>query len=142
MFSFWKSPSNSNVFDRDNNKKYRWELGTGVLLYFLLTITQGWSYHLWQLDESRWRAIIALSPMMGIAVCLWAGWRMYKRVDEFQRRIMNEDITIAAFGTAFITFGYGFLEQIGFPRLTMFWVWGVLGTLWIMVYWGNRLFRR
>lgn len=142
MFRFWKNASSTNAFERENNKKYRWEMGVGMLLYFILTVAQGWSYHLWQWDEGPWRVAVALAPMTAILLCVWAGWRMYRRVDELQRRIINEDMTVAAFGTAVITFGYGFLEQVGFPRLSMFWVWGVLGSLWIIVHWANRLIGR
>ena len=47
-------------------------------------------------------------------------------MDEYQRMQMLETISIAAAITAGVSFTYGFLESAGFPRLSMFAVWGVL----------------
>lgn len=41
-------------------------------------------------------------------------------------------ITVAFFGTAVLSFGYGFVENAGAPRLSMFAVWPLMGTLWIV----------
>ena len=41
-----------------------------------------------------------------------------------------EGLAIAAAVTAGLTFTYGFLESAGFPKVSMFWVWGVMGTVW------------
>ena len=38
--------------------------------------------------------------------------------------------TIAAAITACLSITYGFLESAGFPKLSMFWVWGVMGLVW------------
>jgi hypothetical protein len=35
--------------------------------------------------------------------------------------------------TAGLTFTYGFLEGAGFPKLSMFWVWGLMGGTWAAV---------
>ncbi|MFT3691402.1 hypothetical protein [Paenirhodobacter sp.] len=49
---------------------------------------------------------------------------------------------IAFAGTALITFGYGFLEGTGLPRLSMFAVWPLMGTIWfICVMLGRLRFR-
>ena len=77
MFRFWTNSFGMNAFDRENTRKYRWELGLGILLYFILVIAQGWSYHLWKIDEGPWRIAAALAPMLGVFVSVWAGWRMF-----------------------------------------------------------------
>jgi hypothetical protein len=51
-------------------------------------------------------------------------------MDEFQRLRALESIAVAAAVTAGLTFTYGFLEGLGFPRLSMFWVWGITGITW------------
>ncbi len=51
-------------------------------------------------------------------------------MDEFVRLRSLESIAVAAAVTAGLTFTYGFLESAGFPRLSMFWVWGIMGFTW------------
>ena len=41
-----------------------------------------------------------------------------------------EGLAVAAAVTAGLTLTYGFLESAGFPKLSMFWVWGVMGPVW------------
>ena len=41
-----------------------------------------------------------------------------------------ESIAIGAAVTAALSLTYGFLESAGFPKLSMFWVWPVMGLVW------------
>lgn len=78
------------------------------------------------------RAVIALLPVMpGLLVC-WVIVRSLGRMDELQRRIQLESFAVAFAGTALVTFSYGFLEGVGFPRLSLFVVWPVMCTLWVL----------
>ena len=56
-----------------------------------------------------------------------------RRSDEFIRKTTLEHIAIAAAITAGWTFTYGFLENAGFPRLSMFTVWPVMGAAWALL---------
>jgi phosphate/sulfate permease len=52
-------------------------------------------------------------------------------VDEFQRRIQSEAITISAGVVGFGSFAYGFLEEwAGFPHLPLIWVLPALIGVW------------
>jgi hypothetical protein len=51
---------------------------------------------------------------------------------------MLETIAIAFAITGGVTFTYGFLENAGYARLSMFTVWGVMGLSWGLA----SLFRR
>jgi hypothetical protein len=53
-------------------------------------------------------------------------------MDEFMRLRSLEGIAIAAAVTAGLSLSYGFLESAGFPRVSMFWVWGVMGVTWAL----------
>ncbi len=66
-------------------------------------------------------------------LALWAIIRQFKRVDEFVRLRTLENVAIAAAVTAGATFSYGFLENAGFPRLSMFAVWPLMGAVWAVV---------
>lgn len=79
-----------------------------------------------------WRDVIALSPMLACAAAAWVILRELRRMDELQRRIQLEALGFAFAGTALLSFSYGFLEGLGYPRLTMFTVWPVMAVLWVV----------
>lgn len=76
------------------------------------------------------RLLVLISPMIGFGLMLWVLVRQYRRMDEFIRQQLMENCAIAAGVTAALTFTYGFLEGAGYPRLSMFTVWVLLGTSW------------
>ena len=79
-----------------------------------------------------WRDLLALSPMIPAASVAWVVLRELRRMDELQRRIQLEALGFAFAGTAILTFSYGFLEGLGYPRQSMFMVWPLLAVLWIV----------
>lgn len=72
------------------------------------------------------RTLVLVSPMIGFGAAIWAIARHLSRIDEYLRQKMLENIALAAAITAGLSFTYGFLENAGFPRLSMFTVWCVL----------------
>ncbi|MGI2035152.1 hypothetical protein ACRQ1B_22475 [Rhizobium panacihumi] len=79
-----------------------------------------------------WATVVSLIPMMpalGVAVAVM---RQLRASDELQRRIQLEALSLAFAGTALITFSYGFLENVGYPKLSMFYVWPLMAVLWII----------
>lgn len=76
------------------------------------------------------RLLVLASPMLGFALMFWALVRHYSRMDEFIRRLFLENVTMAAAVTAGLTFTYGFLEVAGYPKLSMFSVWMLMGASW------------
>ena len=113
------------------NKQYLKELAAALALYGLMLVG---SIEL--LDHvtvaAPWRDVIALSPMVGGLACAWAILRELRRMDELQRRIQLEALGFSFAGTAILTFSYGFLEGLGYPKLSMFTVWPILAALWII----------
>lgn len=119
--------------EKDAARKYRTELGAAMLLYMAVlfgSITLGRS-----MPESLGRTLLLLSPGIPVLLAVWAIARHFRRMDEFIRLRSLESLAIAAAVTAGLTFTYGFLESAGFPRLSMFWVWGVMGGTWAVVSW-------
>ena len=82
------------------------------------------------LEEGLTRTLVLTSPMVGFFLAIWAVARQLKRVDEYMRQFLLENIAIAAGVTAAVTFTYGFLENAGYPRLSMFAVWVLMGSVW------------
>lgn len=79
-----------------------------------------------------WATVVSLAPMLpalGVAVAVM---RQLRASDELQRRIQLEALSLAFAGTALITFSYGFLENVGYPKLSMFFVWPLMAVLWII----------
>jgi len=79
-----------------------------------------------------WRDLVALSPMLAAVAMPWVILRELRRMDELQMRIQLEALGFSFAGTAVLTFSYGFLEGLGYPRLSMFSVWPVMAVLWIV----------
>jgi hypothetical protein len=79
------------------------------------------------------RTIVLLSPMIGFPLMIRAIARHVARIDEYQRLRMLESVALAFAITGAVTFSYGFLETAGFPKLSMFAVWIVMGASWGLV---------
>jgi hypothetical protein len=79
------------------------------------------------------RTLIEVSPMIPFLLVVSVIVRGLRRLDEYQRLQALENIAIAAGVTAGWTFTYGFLENAGFPMLSMFDVWPVMGAVWGVV---------
>lgn len=76
------------------------------------------------------RVLLALAPTVGILAMALAIVRWIRSADEFQRQRLTQAVAFAAVATAVWTMSYGFLETIGFPRLSMFWVWPIMAAMW------------
>ena len=113
------------------NKRYFMELTAALVVYGLMLV--GSIELLTRVPVAApWRDVIALSPMLACAAAAWVILRELRRMDELQRRIQLEALGFAFAGTALLTFSYGFLEGLGYPRLSMFTVWPVMAALWIV----------
>ena len=85
------------------------------------------------MDAGLPRTIVLLAPMLGFGLMIRAIARHVARIDEYQRMRMLESVALAFAITGAVTFSYGFLETAGFPKLSMFSVWIVMGASWFLV---------
>jgi hypothetical protein len=116
------------MIERDIKRKYFQELGGALAIYVAvlfgsLTLAQGF-------DSGVARTLLLLTPLVPVVLGVWAVARQFRRMDEFVRLRSLESVAIAAAVTAGWTLTYGFLENAGFPKLSMFWVWPVMGLVW------------
>ena len=112
-------------------RAYRNELWTAIAVYVVLlagSIRFGRP-----LDDGPLRTIVLLAPMIGFGLMIRAIARHVARIDEYQRQRLLEGIALAFAITGAVTFSYGFLETAGFPKLSMFSVWMVMGASWALV---------
>ena len=80
--------------------------------------------------DEWWRVPVALAPVVPAVFGLLAFVRFLGRIDELERRIQLEAIGFGFGGTAVLTFGYGFLENAGFPHLNWVYVFPMMIFLW------------
>lgn len=119
------------MYEQKVKRAYNIELWSSIAVYaviLVLSIRYGRP-----LADGPLRTAILLSPMLGFALMIRAIARHIARIDEYQRKFLLETSALAFAITGGITFTYGFLETAGFPRLSMFSVWMVMGASWGVV---------
>ena len=117
--------------ERDARRRYHLELFGALAVY---TVVLFGSISLANsMAPSLGRTLLILTPALPIALAVWVCIRQFQRMDEFVRLRSLENIGIAAAVTAAWTLTYGFFEGAGFPKLSMFWVWPVMGGTWFTV---------
>ncbi|MDQ6920702.1 MAG: hypothetical protein M3170_03795 [Candidatus Dormibacteraeota bacterium] len=122
---------NSKYFKRVH-LPYVIELGVSIAAYSVVLVVVLIALNAMP-HNSAWRPVVALLPMLPALGVLIAVVRVYRRVDEFERRQVLESVGVAFAGTAVVTFAYGFLELAGFPGLSWFFVWPIMGAFWLGV---------
>jgi hypothetical protein len=119
------------MYEKRVARAYRRELFGSITVYIVLLLA---SIRFGRpMAEGVLRTIVLTSPMIGFGLMIWAVTRQFGRVDEYARQLLLETLAMAAAITGALTFTYGFLETAGYPRLSMFIVWAVLGTSWGVV---------
>jgi len=110
--------------------RYAAELfGTLFLYAAVLTIALNLGY---PMKNGLEKTLVMVTPMGPFLLAIWVIVRMLRRVDEYVRLTILENVAIAAAVTAAATFTYGFMENAGFPKLSMFSVWPIMGTAWVI----------
>ena len=117
-------------------RRYTRDVLIALLAYAILLAATG--YIVDANRDAAWRYAVAVLPMIPAAFVAVAWVRYYRTVDELQQRIALEALAFAFGGTALITFGYGFLDAAGLPRISWWWVWPVMAVLWIIGGWLAR----
>ncbi|WP_426175367.1 hypothetical protein [Massilia sp. TWR1-2-2] len=121
-------------------RTYHRELALSFVVYAVLLFGANWLGR--PMADGVLRTAVLLSPVIGFGLMIWTIARHVRRIDEFMRQSLLETFAIAAAITAAVTFSYGFLETAGFPRLSMFAVWPLMGASWMLVCLGRWLLKR
>ncbi len=114
--------------EREANSKYRVELFSAMLLY--MAVLFGSIGLAKEMEPGATRTLLLVTPVVPLMLAVWAIARQFRRMDEFVRLRSLEGLAVAAGVTAGLSLTYGFLESAGFPKLSMFWVWTVMGATW------------
>ena len=111
--------------------RYGREMALSFTLYFILLV--GSIKFGRPLADGMLRTAVLFAPMLGFLGMIWATARHLASIDEYQRKMLYETWAIASALTAAITFSYGFLETAGYPKISMFNVWMIMGGAWFIV---------
>jgi uncharacterized membrane protein (DUF4010 family) len=114
--------------EREATRRYQFEMGAAMALYVAMLF--GSIALAKPMEPGLARTLLLVTPIVPILLSVWAIARQFRRMDEFVRMRGLESIAIAAAVTAGLSLTYGFLESAGFPKLSMFWVWPVMGFVW------------
>lgn len=117
--------------------RYVIEFGGAMLAYVVLLPLSIYAYR--AVDQDALRAIIAVVPVVPTLLGLVAVLRAIRRMDELERRVHFEAVAFAFAATALLTFTYGLLENVDFPRISLTWVLPLMVALWGL---GQALARR
>ncbi len=114
--------------EREANRKYRLELFSAMGVYMVVLFAS--IYLAKPMEPGLARTLLLITPAVPLMLAIWAIARHFRRMDEFLRLRSLESLAIAAAVTAGLSLTYGFLESAGFPKISMFWTWGVMGLVW------------
>ncbi|WP_166418643.1 hypothetical protein [Cochlodiniinecator piscidefendens] len=96
-----------------------------LLVFSLTTLANG-------VDHPGQRVGITLLPVLPAFLICIVIFKEINRIDEMQRRLQLEALAISFAATGLITLGYGFLENVGYPKMSMFVIWPLMGTFWLI----------
>nr|BFD43265.1 hypothetical protein FFPRI1PSEUD_47640 [Pseudomonas sp. FFPRI_1] len=112
------------------SKRYYIEFSLALLAYIIAVLLS--SHWLADLSPGPGKIALALVPVIPMVAMALAVVRQLRRMDELARRIQLEALGLSFVCTALITFSYGFLETAGLSRLSMFYVWPLMGLVWAL----------
>ena len=88
------------------------------------------------------RFLLLAVPTVAILLMALVVYRHFLRIDEFLRRVMAESFAVAGAVVSIWTLVYALFELAGFPRISIWWVWGSLMVSWNSWTFGKWVFRR
>lgn len=109
--------------------RYGKELAYASIAYAALLVASIITLQRYELSKPL-QVIVTLLPAIPTAFVIIAIMRMLISSDELQQRIQLFAVSFSAALTGFITFSYGFLENVGFPKFSTFLIFPMLVAFW------------
>lgn len=114
--------------EKQMNQTYNRELFGSLFIYMIVLFSSVWFAR--SIPDGPLRTTLAITPMLPALGMLWAIIRQFGRMDEYLRVWSLENVAIAGAVTATFCVTYGFLEGVGFPKLSMWIIWGIFMGGW------------
>lgn len=109
-------------------KRFPMEFAVILLVYVLCVVVS--SVYMSSIPDGVAKIALALLPVIPMIAMTVSIIRRLNAMDEMGRKIKLEALAVAFVCTALTTFSYGFLETAGFPRMSAFMVWPIMGGVW------------
>ena len=110
------------------SKRYARDFTATMIAYVIIIIASRLILN--NIEDSPWRFAIALLPVIPVIFLILAFLRYLAGIDELQQKIQLQAIGFAAGTTGLLTFAYGFLELVGFPQFSTFFIFPMMIMLW------------
>jgi len=110
-------------------RRYMKELLLSMVAYTIILITSITVLNNYEFTK-LWQIVISISPAIPVAFVILAIMRLLNDSDEMQQRVQLLATSFSAAVTGLITFSYGFLENVGFPKFPTFFVFPMLIAIW------------
>lgn len=119
-------------------RRYFIELNAALLLYIAAVVGRVYAVH--HVGDPTLKTLILVSPILPAMLAALAVVRFYRRMDEYHRLQLLESLAISAGVTAVVSVSWGFLEDVGFPHLQIFYAWMMMALTWAVtaLYFGWR----
>jgi hypothetical protein len=111
-----------------NAKRYLKEFGSSMATYSIMVPVSIWL--LKGHEHTPLGYAIAFLPIIPSSLAIWAFMRMFRCLDELQRRIQLEAVAFSFLATCLITLTWAFQQNAGLPRFDVSWVAPLLILLW------------
>jgi hypothetical protein len=120
--------------------RYTKEFVVAMFAYVIVLVASNSLLPHYPLFHSPWAIPISLAPVIPVIFILQAIVGLLLHSDELQQRIQLLAIGFASGVTGLLTFSYGFLEGIGFPKISFVCVLPMLIGFWGigLVYFSRR----
>ncbi|TKJ97642.1 hypothetical protein PflCFBP13510_25940 [Pseudomonas fluorescens] len=109
-------------------KRFPMEFAVILLVYVLCVVVS--NVYMSSMPDGVAKIALALLPVIPMIAMAVSIIRRLNAMDEMGRKIQLEALAVAFVCTALTTFSYGFLETAGFPRMSAFMVWPIMGGVW------------
>lgn len=111
-----------------NAKRYLKEFGGLMAAYAVMVPVSMW--RLRGYEHTLLGYGIAFLPIIPSVLALWAFMRMFRGLDELQRRSQLEAVAFSFLATCLITLTWAFQQNAGLPRFDVNWVAPLLILPW------------
>ena len=112
-------------------RRYFIEFNGAILLYLAAVV--GRVYAVRYVGDPTLKTLIVLSPIVPVFLAAFAVLRFYRGIDEYHRLQILESLAIAAGAAGVITISWSFLEDVGFPHLSIAYAWPIIAAVWGIV---------
>lgn len=110
-------------------KRYYKEFVTAMTAYVIALIVSLLVLNNTELPQIA-KILVVLLPIVPVIFVLISILRVLRDSDELIQRIQLQAVTFSSITTGLITFSYGFLEGIGFPKLPTLWILPMMFLFW------------